>query len=170
MQVRLLSRREKQDFIAYVNSELPSLKLDISPKTIVREVKDGKLTVYVLEGLAAFVKVNDALLPVLIESFNKDVLDRMPSVIVDMGAIPHIANGADVMRPGIVALEGEFKEGELVIVRDERHRKPIAVGKALERYENMMKADRGKAVMNLHHVGDRIWKLCTEALSRYSST
>lgn len=168
MQVRLLSKREKQELIAYINSELPNLKLDISPKTIIREVKDGRLTVYVLEGLAVFVKVNDTLLPTLIESFNKDMLDRMPSVIVDMGAIPHIANGADIMRPGIVALEGKFKEGELVIVRDERYRKPIAVGKALEKSENTMRAERGKAVINLHYVGDKIWKLCTEVLSRYS--
>ncbi|MCS7135928.1 MAG: PUA domain-containing protein [Nitrososphaerota archaeon] len=167
MRVRSLSKREKQELFTRINSEFPSLKLDLSPKTVVVEVKDERNTFYILEGLAAFAKVDDTFLPILIESLNKNVLNNMPSVVVDMGAIPHIANGADVMRPGIVAVEGEFGEGGLVIVRDEKHKKPIAVGKALENSENVKKAERGKVITNLHYVGDKLWRLCTEALSRY---
>lgn len=169
MQLRLLNKREKQEIVARLNSEFPNLKFDLSPKTAVREVKNEKITLYLLEGLAVFAKVDDMLLPVLVEPLNKSVLDRMPSVIVDMGAVPHIVNGADVMRPGIVTLGGKFNEGELVVVRDERHKKSIAIGKALESSENMMRAERGRVVTNLHCVGDKIWKFCTEALSRYSS-
>ncbi|MEM0090644.1 MAG: PUA domain-containing protein [Nitrososphaerota archaeon] len=169
MQVRLLNKREKQEIVARISSEFPNLKLDLSPKTVVREVKNEKITLYILEGLAAFAKVDDALLPILVEPLNKNVLDSIPSMIVDMGAVPHIVNGADVMRPGIVALEGKFNEGELVVIRDERHRKSIAIGKALESSENVMKAERGKVVVNLHYVGDKIWRFCTEALSRYSN-
>lgn len=167
MQVRLLSKRERQEFISCFSSQLRSLRLDIGQKNVIREVKDGSLIVYVMEGFGTFVKVNGMLIPVLIEVSNRHILDRMPSVIVDMGAVPHIANGADVMRPGIVALEGEFCEGGLVVVRDERYRKPIAIGKALKGSEDMLRAERGKVVINLHYVGDKVWKLCSDVLSRY---
>jgi len=167
MQVRLLNKKEKQELVARIKSEFPNLRLDLSLKTVVKEVKNEKIALYILEGLAAFAKVDDTFLPILVETLNKNVLDSMPSVIVDMGAIPHIANGADVMRPGIVALEGEFKEGEFVVVRDEKHKKPIAVGKALDNSENVMEAKRGRVVTNLHYVGDKIWKFCAEAISRY---
>lgn len=166
MQIRLLNKKEKQELVSRIGLEFPSLKLGITPKTVVREVKNEKFVLYVLEELAAFVKIDEKFLPILVESINKGVLDTMPSVIVDMGAIPHIVNGADVMRPGIVALEGEFKEGELVVVRDEKHRKPIAIGKALESSEKMIQIEKGKVVMNLHYVGDKIWKFCMEALSK----
>lgn len=165
----MLNKKEKQEVIAYISSEFPNIKLELSPKTVVRKVKNEKTTLYILEGLAAFVKFNEMFLPILVESLNKNVLDRMPSVVVDMGAIPYIANGADVMRPGIVTLEGKFEKDDLVIVRDEKHRKPIAVGKALESSENIMKAEKGKVVTNLHYVGDKIWKFCVEALSRYQN-
>jgi len=42
-----------------------------------------------------------------------------------------IVNGADVMNPGIVSADPEIEAGDLVIVAEERHKKPLAVGKAL---------------------------------------
>ncbi|MDI6642888.1 MAG: RNA-binding protein [Candidatus Hodarchaeaceae archaeon] len=78
-------------------------------------------------------------------------------VVVDMGAVPHVANGADIMGPGVVSAEQDIKTGETVIVTDERHGKPLAIGLAL-RPGSEMKA-RGKVVKNLHHVGDEVWRM-----------
>ncbi|MEM0359457.1 MAG: DUF1947 domain-containing protein [Candidatus Hadarchaeales archaeon] len=85
--------------------------------------------------------------------------DRLKrKVVVDMGAVPHLARGADVMSPGVVRVEGEIKPGEIVAVVDERHGKALAVGEALVAGGEMM-GRKGKVVRNLHHVGDAIWKL-----------
>ena len=43
-------------------------------------------------------------------------------VEVDMGAVPFVTKGADVMAPGIVASDEVIKEGDLVWIRDERNK------------------------------------------------
>jgi len=77
-------------------------------------------------------------------------------VVVDAGAVRFIANGADVMNPGIVAADPEIAAGDLVVVIEEKHRKPLAIGRALIPGTEMK--GEGKAVKSLHHVGDHIWK------------
>lgn len=79
-------------------------------------------------------------------------------VVVDMGAVPHVVNGADVMGPGVVSADPEINEGEVVVVVDERHGKSLAIGRALVS-GGEMKTPKGKAVKNVHHVGDKIWPL-----------
>ena len=78
------------------------------------------------------------------------------TVVVDSGAVRFIANGADVMGPGIVHADPEIEAGDLVVVVEERHRKPLAVGRALKAGPEMK--GEGKAVESIHHVGDRLWK------------
>ena len=58
------------------------------------------------------------------------LLARFPSVTVDMGAVRFVCNGAKVTRPGITAFDG-FKKGDIVVVKDEVHNKPLGVGIAL---------------------------------------
>ncbi|MBI4361630.1 MAG: RNA-binding protein [Euryarchaeota archaeon] len=77
-------------------------------------------------------------------------------VVVDSGAVRFIANGADVMAPGVVEADPGVAEGDLVVVREQAHRKPLAVGRALMPGSGM-KGSRGKAVKTLHYVGDRLW-------------
>ena len=42
-----------------------------------------------------------------------------------------VVNGADVMRPGIVAVSDDVVAGGPVQIVDERHKKPLAIGVAL---------------------------------------
>ena len=77
-------------------------------------------------------------------------------VIVDSGAVRFIANGADVMNPGIVFADQDISMGDLVVIVEERHKKPLAVGRALVPGAEMH--GEGKAVKSLHHVGDQIWE------------
>ncbi|MEE9593380.1 MAG: RNA-binding protein [Thermoplasmata archaeon] len=83
-------------------------------------------------------------------------------VTVDAGAVPYVYNGADVMAPGIVEADPEVQAGDLVWVRDEANKVPLAVGVALRSGEEMAAERQGKAVESLHHVGDRLWKLGEE--------
>jgi len=79
-------------------------------------------------------------------------------IVVDMGAVKFVAKGADIMSPGIVDVDTTIRKGDLVIICDEVHGKPLAIGRALVNADAMM-GNRGKAVKSLHYVGDRIWKL-----------
>jgi len=74
-----------------------------------------------------------------------------------MGAVPHVCNGADVMAPGVVQIQGDFDKGDFVVVVDERHGKPLAVGVALIDARTMRGLKQGKVLENVHYVGDRLW-------------
>lgn len=83
-------------------------------------------------------------------------------VTVDMGAVPFVYNGADVMAPGIVEADPVIRPGDLVWVRDEKNRRPLAVGRAVMDGPTMAREERGKAVETIHHVGDDLWHLGEE--------
>jgi PUA domain protein len=70
-------------------------------------------------------------------------------VVVDMG----------VMSPGIVKTDPNIREGDFVIIVDETHHKPLAIGRSLISGEEMTRNTEGKAVKNLHYIGDEIWNL-----------
>lgn len=79
-------------------------------------------------------------------------------VTVDMGAVPYVTNGADVMGPGIVDSDPGIAEGDLVWVRDSRNGAPLAVGVALRSAADLAERMPGKAVRTVHYVGDKLWK------------
>ncbi len=79
-------------------------------------------------------------------------------VVVDPGAVKFIINGADVMGPGIVEADPNIKEGDLVIVVEQAHKKALAIGRALIPGKDMV-GKSGKAVKSIHYVGDELWKL-----------
>ena len=80
-------------------------------------------------------------------------------VIVDMGAIKFITNGADIMAAGIVDADPDIQENDPVWICDETHHKALAVGIAVFSGAEMMIKDSGKAVKNFHYVGDMLWNL-----------
>ncbi|UCE90830.1 MAG: RNA-binding protein [Methanobacteriota archaeon] len=84
-------------------------------------------------------------------------------VTVDMGAVPFVANGADVMGPGVVDADRGVAEGDFVWVRDERNLQPLAVGRALVSANDMLARPKGKVVSSVHFVGDRLWAIDEEA-------
>ena len=122
-------------------------------KIEVVELDFGKI--YLVEGKPVLFKINDRILPTLLL---KDFYIKAPKVTVDMGAIPYVCNGADIMAPGIVRVEGEFSKGDLVIVIDEKHEKPLALGKSLFDSESIKNKTKGAAIKNFHFVSDIIWK------------
>ena len=123
----------------------------------VRVVEDFGVEVFVL-GDFLFGERGGVVFPLVVES-NGEVLDRLGVVVVDRGAVPRIVSGADVMRPGVVEVVGDFSAGSVVVVRDEVHKKPVAVGRALYDADVIRGMERGRVVENLHYVDDRFWKL-----------
>lgn len=80
------------------------------------------------------------------------------SVTVDMGAVPYVTNGADVMGPGILEADPGISEGDLVWIKDVKNNVPLAVGVALRSGEELSSKQPGKAIKTIHYVGDKLWK------------
>jgi PUA domain protein len=109
------------------------------------------MEVYLVEGKPLCFRKEGRLFPSLhlAERF------ELKKIKVDMGAVPHLLKGADVMAPGIVEMT-ELKEGEIVLVVDEKYGKPIVVGVSLI---SGQKPEKGKVVANVHRVGDEVWRM-----------
>jgi len=119
------------------------------------EVTVGEDAVYFADGAPLLIRTKLGFLPSL--KFEK-LLMSLPHVAVDMGAVAHVVNGADVMRPGIKVVEGDFGKNELVVIVDEKYRKPIALGFSEVDSVEMRRLNKGKVVRNVHYVGDELWK------------
>jgi len=78
-------------------------------------------------------------------------------IIVDMGAIKFITNGADVMGPGIVDADKNIAQNDPVWICDEKYSKPLAVGIAMINGEQMINKNKGKAIKIIHYIGDDLW-------------
>lgn len=109
-------------------------------------IVDGKVLAFVVDGVP-FLTVRGLLRYGAAKRY----------VTVDMGAVKFVVNGADVMGPGIVDADPSIAEGDLVWIRDERNKRPLAVGKALVPAEAMLSKAKGKAVSSTHFVGDKLW-------------
>ena len=90
-----------------------------------------------------------------------EILDIFPSVTVDSGSIKFICNGAKILRPGIVDFDS-FKKQDIVTVKDEKFKKYLAVGLALEDSEHALTMEKGQIINNLHFVGDKFWNAFKE--------
>jgi malignant T-cell-amplified sequence len=89
------------------------------------------------------------------------ILSAFPSVVVDMGAIKFVCNGAKIMRPGIVKFD-TFKKDDLVTVKDVKFSKILAVGRALEDSIISIQNEKGYVIDNLHYIGDPFWEYYKE--------
>jgi len=107
---------------------------------------DGKILGFVLEG-TPFLTVRGLLKYGASKRY----------VTVDMGAVKFVANGADVMGPGIVESDSSIAPGDLVWIRDVKFKQPLAIGRALMPADLMARKEKGKAVASLHYVGDKLW-------------
>jgi len=143
-----------------LNSFTQKLRFDIKqlldtskPKIEVAEV--GAAKIYYMNGRPLVANIEDTLIPTLL--FER-ALTLLPKITVNMGAVPYICNGADLMAPGIVKIEGTFSAGDYVLVMDERHGKQLAIVVALADSQAIRSLRRGKVAKNVHYVGDDLWK------------
>ena len=81
----------------------------------------------------------------------------LKTITVDMGAVPYAAKGVDMMRPGITEFDEEIEKNEFIVIVDETHKKPIAIGLTLFSGQEIKDMKTGKIVKNIHYVGDNIW-------------
>jgi PUA-domain protein len=134
------------------------LRLDLEAlfgaKANVEVVESDVGEIYLIDGKPVLYKTGEVVLPTLLFSeFNA----KAPKIVVDMGAIPYVCKGATVMAPGIVRIEGEFGQRDLVIIVDMKHSKALAIGESLIDAETARATKKGPVVKTLHYVSDKIW-------------
>jgi len=130
------------------------LGVNIDPDKI-EEAALKDVTLFWMDEAPLLIRVCELLVPTLTY---QECLEKLPHIVVDMGAVPHVCSGADIMAPGVARVQGEFEKDELLVVRDERHGKALAIGLALLSSKEMRETKKGKVVRNLHYVGDKTWE------------
>jgi len=166
-----LSGKERKRLLTEVERLYPDLVDEVRSAEALEVVKTRMgFELYLTDGNALFfrLKSDERLYPTLIALLLHKG-EVIPSVTVDEGAIPHIKRGADVMRPGIVKVEGKFGEGDVVAVKECKYGKPIALGTALASSEDLAKMKRGRVIKNLHHLEDDIWDVALKVSRLFRS-
>lgn len=102
-------------------------------------------------------EVDNIIFPTLYGALELPITTRQ--VVVDMGAVSFVINGANIMRPGVLAVTPDVEQNHPVVIVDERHKKSIAIGTALYNAEELLMQTSGKVVKTWHCVGDEIWNL-----------
>ena len=141
-----------KDIVSTFGEEMAELENKTLEKITLEEYSlilvDGKPLLFEVEG---------HLFPTVRGALEMGLQKRV--VAVDKGAIRFVSNGADIMAPGVVEADPEIKEGDLVIIVEETHRKPLAIGKALMEGPQMVEANSGKAIKSITYVGDKLWNM-----------
>jgi PUA-domain protein len=151
----LLKDREVKELLAEFTARFGvdiRAVLETEPK--IEKLDFPKSTLLIINERPLLFRIGEETLPTLLFD---ELLVRLPRLTVDMGAVPHVCNGADVMSPGVVRVEGSFKKGSLVAIVDERHGRYLALGESLVNSDDLRTKGRGRVVRNAHYVGDHVW-------------
>ncbi len=159
MKVKIKKRNFlKNKKIKEIKKQLPDYEVLIPNKAKVELIKIDKLPdIYLINDEPLLMNMDDRIIPTLKGAMKMDLSKKYATV--DMGAINFVIKGADIMSPGIVDADADLKEGDIVIVNEESHKKPLAIGICLISGQEMIDNNKGKAIKNLHYVGDAIWEL-----------
>jgi PUA domain protein len=155
MRSRSVSREEAEEIY---NQLLKSWSKEILPKRfkgLVALELDDRRALLILDDFRV-VRVGDKFVPFLADVKR---VEAFPYVIVDIGAVRFICNGANVMRPGVRSFPTSFRKGDVVVVKDEKYHKAVAVGEANISSEDAQQLSKGSIIINLHYVGDKIWEM-----------
>ncbi len=136
------------------NEELKQYNIVLSKKDHVELLEDRYKFILINKKPAFFYHGNRAV-PNLKFLQENNVLKK---ITIDMGAVKFIVNGADVMRPGIKEIEDGIKKDDVIVIIDEKNKKPLAVGIALFSTAEIKAMGSGKVIKNIHYVGDEVWK------------
>ncbi len=127
-------------------------KYGINGKRLIQYELDKFEIILSADKKPLLIKYNNGFVPTLFVNAN------LPKVIIDLPAVKFIANGADVMRPGIKGMD-EFLKNDVVAIIDEKYGKRIAIGIALYDSKEIESMEKGKVIKNVHYVGDKIYNL-----------
>ena len=150
-----LRGKEAQEALEELKTTIPALEIsNLKERRIEVASLDIGEELYLIDGKPAFLSAEKGVFPTLL---NREILESIPTITVDAGAVPHICNGSALMAPGIVKIEGEFSKDAIVAVKEKTYGKTIALVTALLDSEEMARTKKGKVAVNVHYVGDKLW-------------
>ena len=152
-----IRKDEAHSVMAALEHQIRSSVVLFRAERVERVETDSPFTLYLINRQPVIMKYEDWVFPTLKGALLHPFPERR--ITVDQGAIPFVINGADVMRPGITGVTQDVTAQEPVLVVDEIHNKPIAVGVALLGGSEILQATKGKMVKTIHYVGDQLWRL-----------
>jgi len=152
--MRRLKDKEVKGLLREFICRYPNTEESLASVESFDELSVGEEMVYFGNNSPLILRRKIGLLPSL--KFDKCV-QSLPRVVVDMGAVAHVANGADIMRPGIRDIPSNFGNGDLLVIVDEKYSKPLALGLAEVGSTEMKSMTKGKVIRNVHFVGDELW-------------
>ncbi len=148
----------KKKRIKEIKNELAQYGSLINNKDKVEVLETDDYNYILVNGEPYIIMIEDNPYPTLKAILSNPDLENK-KVVVDMGAVRFVTNGADIMSPGIVDADESITEGDVVVIEDVNNHKPLAIGESLITGSEMVESSKGKAINSLHFVGDDIWNL-----------
>jgi PUA domain protein len=81
-------------------------------------------------------------------------------ITVDDGAVSHLMNGAALFAQGIIDMDMQIREGQMVFIRNSKGIF-FAVGTAVRSASDIMANKRGEAAKLIHYAQDQIYNIYT---------
>ena len=106
------------------------------------------------------------IIPHLAAIVYKKICVNLPYVVIDRGALPHILNGADVMRPGVVKISEDIEKDQIVLIKEIDKKIPIALGIALFDSKEIKNMSKGKIIKTLHYFKDNFWNIGKQLMTK----
>jgi PUA domain protein len=131
-------------------------QLFVSDRVEIAET-DAPFQLYVVDRKLLLMETASWVFPTLRGAIERPFPQRR--IVVDMGAVPFMVKGADVMRPGIVSVTDDVKAGCPAVIVDERHGKPLAIAVAHVDAQAIREQEKGKMAKTVHYIGDPVWNL-----------
>ena len=148
----------KKKKIKEIKKELGQYGSLINNKSKVEVLEADEYDYILVDGEPYIIMIDNKPYPTLKSILANNELENK-TVVVDMGAVRFVTNGADIMSPGIVEADDTIVPGDLVVIVDVNNKKPLAIGESLITGPEMVESSKGKAIKSLHYVGDEIWNL-----------
>ncbi|MCH8519399.1 MAG: hypothetical protein LAT82_01450 [Nanoarchaeota archaeon] len=81
------------------------------------------------------------------------------TITIDVGAVPFLLKGADMMRPGITNIDNLIKKDDIIIIVDEVKGLRIGIGQSLYDSVQIKEMKSGKIIKTLHYFKDDFYNI-----------
>ena len=152
MKSNLISKSETDDLLKQVSAQW-KIEIPKAKNLRMHRIMDN-VQIFTANDIM-ILKIEETYLPFLSQT---SLLEKFPHVLVDMGAVKFMCNGANVMRPGIRS-HSEFDREQVVCVIEESQHKFLAVGKSLVPSSELETMEKGEVIKNMHYISDKYWEI-----------
>ncbi|KAG2471647.1 MAG: hypothetical protein NPMRTHETA2_2870012 [Nitrosopumilales archaeon] len=152
MKSNLISKSETEDLLKQVSAQW-KIEIPKAKNLKMHRIMDN-VQIFTANDIM-ILKIEETYFPFLSQT---SLLEKFPHVLVDMGAVKFMCNGANVMRPGIRS-HSEFDREQVVCVIEESQHKFLAVGKSLVPSSELETMEKGEVIKNMHYISDKYWEI-----------